>query len=233
VRGPDPQAFIPCHFLTNYRILGLSHSSAIHHANETILSLSSDTTSISQTTTTTQDIVRKLQETSLDTKNTVEVMNASLSDRIGRFSESLEVILRSPADNAPGRSYPEHNSQTGAIPGPSFGHISCTTTYQCRTQRTKLRISNGQTQRARRQLGYRRVYHLGFATITVTSRSTTTQQSSDPSSDNPSSTYKNISSRTVIDIRPHPWITLRCVLGFINRQFNGACSLNCDARLRP
>jgi hypothetical protein len=61
-------------------MLGLSHSSEIHHANLDITSLNSHTASISRITTTTHGIVEQLKESSLDTKKVVETMNANFSD---------------------------------------------------------------------------------------------------------------------------------------------------------
>jgi hypothetical protein len=225
--------FITYHYLTNYRMLGLSQSSETHHASLNITSLHSHTASISQSTAITQDIVRQLQETSLDTKKVVETMNASLSDRIGLLNESFEVILRTTVNNVRDQFIAELNSEAQAIKSSSssFGHISGIRTHQFRARNTKCCISTGSSQQLRRQVGYRRVYRVWFATIIVTSRTTTIRQSLDPCGDNRSSFRNDTSSCIIIDIRPHPWITLRGVLGFIDRHSTGTSVLNCDVRL--
>jgi hypothetical protein len=181
-----------------------------------------------------QKIVGQLQESSLDTKKAVETMNASLSDRSGLLNESLEVILRTTVNNVRDQFIAELNSEAQAIKssGSSFGHISGIRTQQFGAQNTKRCISTGSSQQFRTQVCYQRVYRVWFATITVTSRSTTTQQSLDPCGDNGSSFRNHTSSRIIIDIRPHPWITLRGVLGFIDRHSTGTSVPNCDARLR-
>jgi hypothetical protein len=217
-------------------MLGLSQGSETHHTNLNIASLISHTASISQSTTTTQKIVGQLQESSLDTKKAVETMNASLSDRIGLLNEGLEVILRTTVNNVRDQFIAELNSEAQAIksPGSPFDHISCTGTLQFGfgSQNNKPHVATDPSRQLKRQVCYRRVYQVWFATITITSRSTSTQQHLDHSCDNRSSVHKDTSSRIIVDIRPHPWITLRGVLVFIDRQFNGTSSLNSDVRLR-
>jgi hypothetical protein len=215
-------------------MLGLSQTSETHHANLNIASLISHTASISQSTTTTQNIVGQLQESSLDTKKVVETMNASLSDRIDLLNESFEVILRTTVNNVRDQFITELNSKAQEIDPSSspFGHISWSGANQFGTQKAERYTSAGQSQQLRRQVGYQRVYHVWFATITVTSRSTTTQQSLDTCGGTRSSFHNCTSSRITIDVRPHPWLALRGMFGFINRQSRGTSSLNYDARLR-
>jgi hypothetical protein len=215
-------------------MLGISQNSETHHANLNIASLISHTASISQSTTTTQNIVGQLQESSLDTKKVVETMNASLSDQIGLLNESFEVILRTTVNNVRDQFIAELNSEAKAIKssGSSSGHILGVRTHQFGAQNTKRCISTGSSQQFRKQVCHQRVYRVWFATISITSRSTTTQQSLDPYGDTRSSSHTYTSSRIIIDVRPHPWLTLRGVLGFIDRQSTGTSSLNYDARLR-
>jgi hypothetical protein len=161
-------------------------------------------------------------------------MNASLSDRIDLLNESFEVILRTTVNNVRDQFIAELNSKAREIESSSspFGHISWSGANQFGTQNTERYTSAGQSQQLRRQVGYRRVYHIWFATITVTSRSATTQQSLDTCGDTRSSFHNYTSSRITIDVRPHPWITLRGMFGFINRRSRGTSSLDYDARLR-
>jgi hypothetical protein len=143
-------------------------------------------------------------------------------------------MFRTTVNNVRDQFIAELNSKSQAIKssGSPFGHTSGMGTHKFGAQITKRSISTGSSQQIRRQVGYRRVYRVWFATITVTSRSTTTQQFLDLSGDNKSSGQSNTSYRIIIDIRPHPWITLRCALGFIDRHSTGTSFLNCDARLR-
>lgn len=218
--------------LINSRILGLSHSSETHHTTLNIRSINSQTASISQTTTTTQDIVRQLQESSLDTKNVVETMSSNLSGRLGLLNESFEVMLQATINSLRDQFIEELNSKARPLNSSSSpcGQLPYTKAHLCETRNNHIAVNS--SQQLRRQVRYQRVYRVWFATITFTSKSTLTSQAFNSSGNIFSNVQKDTSSSIIINVRPRPWIALRGVLGFIDREVKGTTALRYKTELR-
>jgi hypothetical protein len=72
------------------KILSLSNDLETHHWSWNISSLNSHTVFMSQCATTTQEIVRDLQRSIIDTSHALQTMNGGFSNRIGIVNDGME-----------------------------------------------------------------------------------------------------------------------------------------------
>ncbi|KAN0112249.1 hypothetical protein V8E51_005200 [Hyaloscypha variabilis] len=198
------------------------------------VNLSTSTVVLSQTTQV-QNSILDLKKSTSDKFEELTAMQNMLSERLDILGVVLgpmvkvavsNTVVEVHADLEETRKYGRLDSSPLNLADPAYSTYrqqigpSTSTGHQRPSKNT----------RAARQIRYERTFCLWFATITLQSRSTATQEMLS-SKQNERGIHETTSTRIRVNIRPNSWILRKGVLAFFERQLGGT-SLGADMRLR-
>lgn len=215
-------------------ILGLSHESEARQLNQNISALSSHAFSISQCTATTQGIVQDLQNAVAQAKEDSDIRKIDPSGCRAVIGGGMEMVLQNLINDALRQFFSDHRQLSSVIQATDSKPVFGPTPKAAKEESEKYEnnFQNSLSRKVQLQVLHRHVYRMWLVTIIITCISTAFQDTLESSNENEKISKDTSTTRTVIEIRPHPWINSRSMAVSTNRQRLGTSPLQTDFRLR-